>query len=86
MSRADEYVEVRLSSFLQFFVSPGIDRPGMFEFEGGGDEPFDGLSRMFGRLDLRPFLRGEEAFDLCAKLGGIGFITPSGKLREAAGR
>ena len=36
-------IEVRLFSFLQFFVSPGIDRPGMFEFVRRRDESLDCL-------------------------------------------
>ena len=68
MGRADKDVQVRLLSFLQLLISPGIDRTRMLEFVGRCDKAFDGFARMFGRFDLRSFLRGKEPLDLSRSL------------------
>ncbi len=37
----DDDIHIRLRGFLQLFVRPGIDRTGLFQIVGRGDQTFD---------------------------------------------
>ena len=68
MGRADDDEHIRLFSFLQLLIGPGIDRPCLFEIIGRGDQPFDRLALIGRRLEIRPFLRRKKSIDLFFQL------------------
>ena len=79
MGRADDDIDVRLLSFLQFFVGPRIDRPGLLEIVCRRDESFDLLPACSDGLKSGPSFDVKNPsicfFSFCA----VGLIAPSGE-------